>query len=90
MWGRHLHAPEAVTGGPPSNPFPDRGCPLNGPQQDALGAASAVGDVALGFDERALPGAVRQSTNGSCLGGASSGTVDPRCGLQGSAASLPA
>jgi hypothetical protein len=47
MWGRHLHAPEAVTGGPPSNPFPDRGCPLNGPSKtrwarQALSATSLL------------------------------------------------
>jgi hypothetical protein len=79
--GRHLDL-QSGTGGSPST----RSGPLlssERPDQGALGAAfralrrtSVVGDVALGFDERALPGAVRRSENGNCRGGPSSGRFD--------------
>jgi hypothetical protein len=77
------------TGGPLANPFSDRCSPVNGriEERRARGfprtwRTSVTGDIALGFDERALPGAARRSKNGGCRGGRSSGRVDLRVGYQ--------
>jgi uncharacterized repeat protein (TIGR01451 family) len=83
--GRHFTV-ESGTGGLPSDPFPDRCSSLYGSIERAVRGVprtwrtSAVGHVARGFDERALPGAVRRSNNGSCRGRLGSSTVDLRYG----------